>query len=119
MSKYEQKNKVLHQLLSIPKKNLEAKLLELEDQIIKRNELSDNFLTKLLTYKRQLKRLKHALRYQPNDIHNQIVQLESHIQKEELSCFRDVAELTEKINTLQEELHLSKVKFKLLDDELP
>lgn len=54
-------NYFLHNLLSIPKKNLETKLKDLEEQQSMRQQLSDEILSNLLTHKLTLKHLQHKL----------------------------------------------------------
>ncbi len=117
MKKDDKDNYFLHNLLSIPKKNLESKLKDLAEQQSRRQQLSDEIMSNLLTHKLTLKHLHHRLRYQPNDILKQISQTDMQIHKETVACFEDIGEFKSKINLLQEELALSSIKFKLLEDE--
>ena len=110
-------NSLLDKLIQEPQKNLEAKLITLENQLIERKELSDHFLTQLHTQKRELKELKQLRRYHPNDFDKQLAQLDVQIQKEELSRFHDVSYIIDRISLLQEEITLSSIKSTLISNE--
>lgn len=111
---------LLEQLLRLPKKNLETRIGFIENEIGIRQKISDNALTSLLTYKsrinEQLKRIHYIdqgfkLR---RDFISKIIQLESRVIDEMVSCFRDISTLKEKLIDSKEELESEIQKMKLL-----
>ena len=112
----------LDELMRIPKKNLETKIDFLEKEITIRKTNSDNALSELLTQQLQLKDRSNRPIYQFADINEmsnlkkQVWQLGVQILGELNSCFRDILELKEKTLEVKEELEMSNLKSKILNE---
>lgn len=109
-----------HKLLKLPRDNLEAKLLALEEKKRKRQELHDSFLSDLLTDRLAFKIVnRRQLDYTPQLLSQQLFLFTTQLHQAEERCWRDILELDERIDKVREELSLSQLKTKLIDDELP
>jgi len=130
MDKYKKKeelnnNDIIGDLIRLPKRNLEAKIRQLETDIRTRQKINDKSLTSLSTHQLQLKDRLWQQRYISditgltirNQISSKIIQLEEDIQREIIGCFGDISELKEKLQEASEEFENEKVKLKLLDSQ--
>ena len=116
----------LDELLKIPLENLEGRIKELEDEIIKRKELRAKIIAGLeqqeLDLQNKIYRLpnfKYALETKSNLISKkttlelQILNAERIKMQEEVACFRDLVMLKEKLRFSKEELKKQKWKLYL------
>ena len=123
MTKYKnEETEFLNELVRIPRKNLETKIIFLEQEITIRKTNSDNALSELLTQQLQLKDRSNKPIYQFADIKEisnlkkQVWQLGVQILRELNSCFKDISELKEKLLESKEELEMSNLKSNLLNE---
>ena len=113
-------------LLKLPAKSLEVKVKQLESEIDTRKQLSNKSLstleTRILRLQDQLELMRYLSVFSPGfavkrDFESQITRLEALKISETMSCFKDLFELTEKLETTLEELEIEKHKLRLLDPE--
>ncbi|MHA1823540.1 MAG: hypothetical protein ACTSXM_06755 [Promethearchaeota archaeon] len=113
-------NLVLDNLLIIPKKNLENRINQIEQEIKTRMQINDNALSRLSTEQFQLKerckRPKYSITSSQHfdNLKRQIWQLELQILKETIACFKDISDLREKYQLVKEELELNELRLKLI-----
>jgi len=128
MDKYKKKEEsnnknIIENLIRLPKKNLEAKIRQLEADIKTRQKINDKSLTSLSTHQLQLKDRLWQQRYIPditghttrNQTSSKIIQLEEDIQKEIVGCFGDISELRKELLYAKAELSLLSQKLKILE----
>jgi len=115
---------ILETFLKLPKKNLEARIKQLEDEIKTRQALSNEALSGLGTHQLQIKDKLWRLRYTSmlnegfivnRDFIKQLINLEEQRFKEMINCFNDILHLKEKLQEAREELELDRQKLKLIE----
>ena len=118
-------NDIIEDILKLPKRNLEARIKQLELDIKSRLELNDNVLTNLennqIRLEDQLWRFRYISPFTDaflanRDLQSQLQRLNSLKINEQVSCFQDIQELREKLQFAREELETAKKKFKLVSD---
>ena len=112
-------NDAVKKILALPKKSLEERINNLEQELIERGTLRDEALTTLFTTQRHLKAHARRERYtfdsaKQLSIQQQLSQLDKHIHEELTNCFQDMSERQEKLALLREELALSEEKLNLV-----
>lgn len=116
-------NDDLEKLLAIPIENLEKRVKEIEDEITERRRIKEALLRELEHQRVGLEDAINQLefdRFNPifmsrkTALQSQILGVEQSKFHEEISCFRDVVTLKEKLRFAQEELKKQKEKSKLL-----
>ena len=116
-------NDIIGDLIRLPKKNLEAKIRQLEADIKTRQKINDKLLTSHSTHQLQLKYRLWRQRYMPdipgltirNQTSSKIIQLEEDIQREIVGCFGDISELRKELLYAKGELSLLNQKLKILE----
>jgi len=121
MDKYSDENEIFFkQLMSVPKKNIESKIIRLEKEIHERARINENSILKLSMLQNQLKERCEIKEYvlpafsQFNELKRQIAQLEIQKIRENNTGFEDISRLQEKLHLAKEELELSELRFNLL-----
>jgi hypothetical protein len=126
-SKYNEKDElsdIIDSLIKIPRKNLEARILQLESEIHHRKSLNTSIISGLLTLQARFKEQIWRLRYnhtissalkENKETAAQLLRFQEAIDKELLSCFKDLSYLSDKLLTLREELEINKQKQSLLE----
>ena len=124
---YKKENNLLETLLALPKKNLESRIKEFENEINKRQSLSNDALSRLGTHQLQIKDKLWQLRYSSmanegfivnRDFIRQFNNLEEQKIKEMIGCLNDVMQLNEKLQQAREEFELEIQKIKLLESDM-
>lgn len=114
-------------LLSLPVKNLEARVSQLESDIKVRSSISDQTLSKLgtsrLAVEDKLCRLQYSEVAGSSSSNQasfaaQALRIDTMIFDEIRACFRDTFELREKLTQAKEELSLASSKFGLVSKAL-
>lgn len=115
----------LQRLLTIPIENLEQRIKELEEDISERRQIKKALLFELEHQRAGLEEAINQLefdRFNPSfmsrktTLQSQMLGVEQSKFHEEISCFRDVVMLKEKLRFAEEELKKQKEKSKLLLD---
>jgi len=115
---------VVDTLLRLPKKNLEKRIIALENEIRQRQRLSDKAISVLSTQRRRLKDELKRLYYLcqsfngkkiKSETKTKIIRLDEDILKELIRNFKDISELNEKLLQTNEELEKLTQKLKLID----
>ena len=113
----------LQRLLTIPIENLEQRIKELESEIDERREIKKSLIFELEHQRVGLEDAVNQLefdKFNPSFMSRkttfqlQMLNVEQSKFHEEISCFRDVIMLKEKLRFAQEELRKQKEKSKLL-----
>jgi len=113
----------LQRLLTIPIENLEQRIRELESEIAERREIKKSLISELEHQRVGLEDAVNQLefdKFNPSFMSRkttfqlQMLNVEQGKFHEEISCFRDVVMLREKLRFAQEELRKQKEKSKLL-----
>jgi len=115
---------IVGRLLRLPAGNLERRVLALQGEIDERRHLANEILSTLGTRKLHLEDrltremyvslISNGIKEQKTTL-QQIMQLESSIASERISCFRDMSLLKEKMRQADEELQLAREKLRLFD----
>ncbi len=116
-------NDIVNDLIRLPKKNLEARINQLETDIIGRQKISNSIITSLSTHQIQLKDRLRRQQYFPlingHNIRNQttskIIQIEEDILREIVANFKDITELRKELLYAKDEISLLKQKLKILE----
>jgi hypothetical protein len=115
---------ILDSLIKIPRKNLEAKICQIEQDINQRKNLNSMIISRLLTLQSRFKDHVRRLRYNHTissafkankDAAFQLLQFQEAIDQELLSCFKDLSYLSDKLLKLREELEINKQKQFLME----
>lgn len=118
-------DRLLSELLRIPRENLEARVRLLEDQIKERQVLSDQILSTLHTKRARTGDELHRLRYSfvtglgethPRNAARTLHELDKSITVEMLTRFGDVAELQRSLQEAQAELREEIKRLDLVTD---
>lgn len=113
----------LQRLLVIPIENLEHRIQELESEIKERREIKKALISELEHQRRGLEDAINQLEFdkfnpiflsRKTTLQSQMLNVEQNKFHEEISCFRDVIMLKEKLRFAEEELRKQKEKSKLL-----
>ena len=116
-------NDDLQRLLIIPIENLEQRIKELEGEILERRQIKEALLSELEHQRVSLEDAISQLEFdkfnpvfisRKTTLQSQMLSVEQSKLHEEISCFRDVVTLKEKLRFAQEELKKQKEKSKLL-----
>ena len=113
---------IVDTLIELPIKNLLGRIYELENEILFRQTLRDNALSKLSTHQLRLKENLRQLRYAFGDtainrkmsFEFEIIKLESQKINERLTYFRDITGLQERIQQAKEELAIKQNNKRLI-----
>ena len=117
------KGDLLDVLIGLPKKNLENRIRQLEQEVSTRKELSVEALLKFGSHQTNLKEKLRQLRYVSpfengfsvaKDFQVQLQILELHRINEMLGCFKDVSLLQERLQSAREKLELERQRHKLI-----
>ncbi len=120
---YKNNDDIIEALLKAPRKNLEEKVKQIDADILGRQNIRDNALTKLFTHilriKDRLKRLDYVSMSNEGFIVNRdfiqkIIHLEETALNEIIGCFKDVLYLRDKLHQAREELGIDNLKLSLL-----
>ena len=116
-------NNDLTRLLMIPIENLEQRIKEIEEEIIERLRIRETIFRELEHQRKKLEakinKLEYA-RYNPaslsskTSLESQTLSVEQGNLHEQVSCFRDIVILREKLRFAKEELKKQREKSKLL-----
>lgn len=115
----------LQRLLTIPIENLEQRIKELESEIDERRKIKKALLFELEHQRESLEDEINQLEFdkfnpsfmsRKTTLQSQMLNVEQSKFHEEISCFRDVVMLKEKLRFAEEELKKQKEKSKLLLD---
>lgn len=113
----------LQRLLVIPIENLEQRIRDLKSEIIERREIKEALLRELEHQRRGLEDAVNQLEFdkfnpvflsRKTTLQSQMLNVEQNKFHEEISCFRDVIMLKEKLRFAEEELRKQREKSKLL-----
>jgi len=117
------KSDLVDELLELPKKNLEARIRQLEQDIKTRLVLNEEVLSRIGTSQLGLQGQLWQLRYVSpflhafranRDFQAQLQRLDSLKINEELSCFKDMHDLKVQLQSASEELETAKRKLRLV-----
>ncbi|MCK5125546.1 MAG: hypothetical protein KAR42_04760 [candidate division Zixibacteria bacterium] len=123
----EKEDDITDALIRLPIRNLESRIMQLDSEISRRKTINDEALTCIDTLIIQLKSNIWHHRYShltgedmrlKKDFDNQLQNLKSQSILEQVNCFRDIANLNEKMQSTREELELEKTKLRLIDTDL-
>lgn len=116
-------NNDLTKLLMIPIENLEQRIKEIEEEISERLQIKEALLTELEHQREELEAKINELefdRFNPvfisrkTALESQMLNVEQGKLHEQISCFRDVGMLKEKLRFARDELRKQKEKSKIL-----
>lgn len=113
-------------LLRLPSKNLETRIDSIETEIKEREQMRNHILSKLETFKGQLKSHKERLKYLPSTgqsqtivqkIAGELLKIDIGIGQELKDCFKDISRLKERLQEAREEFEMEKKKLALVSDK--
>lgn len=117
---------IIEYLIKAPRNSLEEKIKQIEEDILTRQDIRDNALTKLFTHilriKDRLKRLDYVSISNEafivnRDFIGKIIHLEETAINEIIGSFKDALYLRDKLHQAKEELGLENLKLSLLDSD--
>lgn len=121
MTDYDNNSDTLKHLLSIPRKNLESRIQQLENSINSRQMLNDlilsTFCTKRIQLKEQIERSHYSIDLfnTRNKISSELSHIEELITREKTNSLHEIHTLHEKIQLAKEELNKVRGKLRIID----
>jgi len=117
--------KIIDDLIEIPINNLEKRIKEIKAEINLRKILLDSALSTMEFHRQRFEDHMPLMNYSPSiefalnkkiSLRQELLKAEIKKSEEQISCFRDISKLKEKLQSAQEELSIEIEKKKLIKE---